>query len=67
MAPQSPEHETREGRIGLRTALILLFACISGVVIAGLRWVGGDHPATALAIGLATVGAAYFAFDKLIE
>lgn len=67
MTPHTPEPGAPQNRIGRRTALILLLAFLSGATIGGLRWLGGDHPATALAIGLATVGAAFFAFDKMIE
>lgn len=67
MAPQISKHKTSEGHIKPRSALILLLSLLAGVIIGGLLWFGGEHPANALAWALPTIGGAFFTFDKLIE
>lgn len=67
MAPQPPKHKTAEGHIKPRSALILLLALLAGTIISSLLWFSGEHPASALALALPTIGGAFLVFDKLIE
>ncbi|GAA1448857.1 hypothetical protein [Nocardiopsis tropica] len=55
-----------DGYFEPRLVLVVLLALLAGGTMGGLSWLAGDHPATALAIGLTTVGVSFFAFDKLV-